>query len=467
MVPNLTPSNNIYYKRGIPAMSVTNSTLRPWAAVWRHCLLPPRWQTGYVMDEHRVPEFPGCELDYDMGSDYPDRKMSGSGIGQETVHSPTVGRGMFTHIPADMVFRGMQLPAWGSEFGSRDERESWVNRDILGQFVLIRVMRTQTDMDLEVLREDMVDWIHGQRFVNFSRKPPYHENGLTTYDQSVDLEFYPETPEVPTVEPQLNSNRRYEWMFAYLNSYNSYTGQHELVFKFDDIHFRDYWVDLDRCMFQQWTRPDMRRHMTNLRERLNQRLGKLGRSPYHRSRWSTWQVRDTVSYLSAVKIQKVWRRWHNSRGLGTSGKPPEGANLPLMKADSYRTKPVKYVVVGRNRKYCNNYHRLPQRNPLHHPEETVGMTPTDLEYLGMDDTETGDVPLQSRYDQRQWYRKRSQKQYWERHAKNSVDWYAGEQERCVQRTKTKWNTARRVPTKKRRDRRRATQRNTMNLARYN
>ena len=154
-------------------MDDDNTGLRPWAAEWT----PGR---GYAMDRP-------SDLD-----------LLPAGLQDETVR-----RGMFTNVPADSRWQGggLTLPPWGSQHGTKDTREAWVGRDLVGTYLLMG----------------------------------------------------------PGAATQLTDGDKVGWRFAYVEGYNSYKGTHRLVFNLDNLHYPECEVALDGCVLQEWTRPAMRR----------------------------------------------------------------------------------------------------------------------------------------------------------------------------------------------------------------
>ena len=71
--------------------------------------------------------FPG--IGYLADNKYWDN-IPNSGILQSD-NLPKQAKGMFTYVPTDQAYSAsnihMKLPAWGSNFGSKEEREAWMN----------------------------------------------------------------------------------------------------------------------------------------------------------------------------------------------------------------------------------------------------------------------------------------------------------------------------------------------------
>ena len=120
-------------------VSGMNSDLRPWAASWYPVV-------GYL-NGMNVPDFPESGLRYSTGPRFPELTHELYRGGKLVPRSPMVGRGMFTYVPDGTLFSGMKLGGWGSQYGTRSEREAWVGRDLVGNFVLIRVKRKEPPLD--------------------------------------------------------------------------------------------------------------------------------------------------------------------------------------------------------------------------------------------------------------------------------------------------------------------------------
>ena len=204
-------SNNHY----LTNMDTDDNTLRRWAASW--C---PR--LGYYTP-------PACDATRSSWKNFPANTIPSSDHA-----TPTVGRGMFTYVPSGRCFRGCALPTWGLQYGTRLERDAWVSRDMVGQFVLIRV-------NLPKELEPHSDLFHTTNGVNIF-------SGL----QRPTLETDRDLPDDRTDLQQC-------WMFAFIEGYHPLTGKHRLVFKFDNTYYPNYEVDLEQCVFQHWTPPDIRR----------------------------------------------------------------------------------------------------------------------------------------------------------------------------------------------------------------
>tara|TARA_B100000405_G_scaffold278677_1_gene221629 strand:- start:122 stop:1165 length:1044 start_codon:yes stop_codon:yes gene_type:complete len=197
----------------------------------------PSWypDTGHC-SEIKI-DFPASYLNYTDGPRFKEVTYNLNRGGQCVPTAPEVGKGMYTHVPDGTLFAGLKLPAWGSQHGTRETREAWVARDIIGHGVLIRVKRIATPKPIPGTLHTPLDET---------------EHELS----NLALKFYNEVYEFPN---ELTGNHfRYEWLFALVKSYDAPSGKHSLEFKFDDVPITGICVDLEKCMFQEWTRPDLR-----------------------------------------------------------------------------------------------------------------------------------------------------------------------------------------------------------------
>ena len=180
-------------------------------------------------------DFPASYLDYSDGARFKEVAYELCRGGQRIPTAPKIGTEMDTYVPDSTLFAGLKLPAWGSQHGTRETRAAPAARDMIGHCLLIRVKRIATP-------EPIPGTLH----------TPMDE---TEHELSnLILDFYNDVYEFPDHK---NNNFRYEWLFAYVMTYNSYTGKHELVLKFDDIPVTGNCVHLEKCMFQDWTHFDL------------------------------------------------------------------------------------------------------------------------------------------------------------------------------------------------------------------
>ena len=200
-------------------MNYDNSEMKPWGPSWYPGV-------GYVMETNQWLVFPG---DIQEGEGW-------------TV--PLVGRGMFTYSPTGRRFMGRgRLPSKDAQYGDSGKREVWVDRDIVGHCVLIRGIIATPDTDV-------------------MGNEPFHLTGsgkrvfMGAAEFRADFEM--EGPDDDVVP------KNQCWMFAYVGGYDSYNGKHSLIFKRGDIYYPGYEVELDKCVYQEWTRPGMRGLMTKL-----------------------------------------------------------------------------------------------------------------------------------------------------------------------------------------------------------
>ena len=390
-------------------VSGMNSDLRPWAASWYP------WR-GYL-NGMNVPDFPESGLLYSTGPRFPELTHELYRGGKLVPRSPMVGRGMFTYVPDGTLFSGMKLGGWGSQYGTRSEREAWVGRDLVGNFVLIRVKRKEPPLDKTMSLAQTELEVTEQALGEF--KP----------------EFYNEVYELAS---GFNSFR-YEWLFAYVRGYNSYTGKHELEFKLDDIPVTGIWVDVGKCVCQEWGRADMRLLMKKIEEKEGE-----------------------TKERSAINIQRIWRGYEGR----TYGNMPELLDYPdsptpdspiqdspnefngLYGPESTTlvdSKPANTVGNKKKKKnWFQNLVKLPQRDPKTHPDESNFMSEYQVRcaFAQRDEDDAGEdsTPMESRHDERQWQKNRTKTRYWNNDVKQSSDWCDGNTEACEKRAKTKWNT---------------------------
>ena len=474
-------------------VSPMNFNLRPWAASW----YPKK---GYVWSKGIDENFPDSHLQYCLGSRFQERALNLSRGGQCVTMAPKVGEGMFTYVPDGTLFSGMKLKAWpgagASQYGGRNTREAWVGRDMIGNFVLIRVKRTEVPKS----RNYGVD----------------ERTALEKTEEELSnlkLDFYNYVYELPDIK---HNHFRYEWLFGFVRSYDSYTGKHEIVLKFDDIPVTDNWVTLEKCMFQEWTRADMRSLMDKLRKQ----------AEAHREKWAEIRrkQKEEDEKESATEIQRIWRgyqgrvygdmpeliscspgpremediygsnhpNWSTEDGsevvnsssapeqYGPAIPPKQEAWVEFFDAETqrpyYYNKTTGFTTWNRPKWFVDPYkgfkrsqegsrkakflrprdmlkrkkknrrrhlHKapLPQRNPKNHPKEEKPETVVEfLQVRNVNDQGKDSDPMESRYDERQSQRKREKNRYWENNVKNSFDWHDGNIEACVLRAKTKYNT---------------------------
>lgn len=196
----------------------------------------PSWspKTGYQSTIKS--DFPASYLNYSDGARFKEVAYDLNRGGQCIPTAPKIGKAMYTYVPDGTLFAGLKLPAWGSLHGTRNTREAWVARDIIGHCVLIRVKRIATP-------EPIPGTLH----------TPLDE---TEHELSnLVLQFYNNVYEFP--DELCGNHFRYEWLFASVKGYDASSGKHSLEFKLDDVPIINFGVDLEKCMFQEWTRPDL------------------------------------------------------------------------------------------------------------------------------------------------------------------------------------------------------------------
>ena len=468
--------------------SLMDSNLRPWAASWYP-------QKGYVWSKGIDEDFPESNLQYCLGPRFQELIQPLYRGGQVVPRAPKVGQGMFTYVPDGTLFSGMKLGTWGSQHGTREEREAWVSRDMIGNFVLIRVKRTEV-LNYGPAKDERTEL-------------EKTEGGLS----KLKLQFYNDVYEFPDIK---HPHFRYEWLFGFVRSYDSYSGKHELVFKFDEVPVTGNWVTLEKCMFQEWGRADMRLLMKKMRNE----------AEAHREKWEKIRrkEREEEEKESATEIQRIWRgyqgrvygdmpeliscspglremeeiygsnhpNWSKEDGsevvnsssaserYGPSIPPEQEAWVELFDVPSqrpyYYNKTTGFTTWNRPKWFVDPYKGfkrsqegartakflrprdilkskkknrrrylhpapLPQRNPKNHPKEEKPETVVEfLEVRDVNDQGKDSDPMESRYDERQRQKNRTKAHYWNYDVKHSWDWHDGNTEACERRAKTKWNT---------------------------
>tara|TARA_Y200000002_G_C22672237_1_gene660554 strand:- start:1127 stop:1705 length:579 start_codon:yes stop_codon:yes gene_type:complete len=181
-------------------------------------------------------DFPASYLNYSDGARFKEVAYDLNRGGQCIPTAPKIGKTMYTYVPDGTLFAGLKLPAWGSLHGTRNTREAWVARDIIGHCVLIRVKRIATPKPIPGTLHTPLDKI---------------EHELS----NLILQFYNNVYEFP--DELCGNHFRYEWLFASVKGYDASSGKHSLEFKLDDVPITNVGVDLEKCMFQEWTRPDL------------------------------------------------------------------------------------------------------------------------------------------------------------------------------------------------------------------
>lgn len=199
-----------------------DNQLNKWAVEWYP-------KCGYLSD---TKHWDGTPDGLQGGDDAP---------GADTLALVDVGKGMFTYIPnGRKVVSTRGLGAWGAGIG---ESEAWVNRDIVGHYVLVRVYG---DIDAKLPDAHVID-VDGKRIYIGDALPPLIMETDFPTDEQIEDELFTE----------VNPTRG--WMFACVSGYDSYSGLHSLVFRNKGVYYPGYEVELNKCVFQEWVRPAMRR----------------------------------------------------------------------------------------------------------------------------------------------------------------------------------------------------------------
>ena len=190
----------------------------------------PSWypDTGYC-SETKI-DFPASYLNYSDGSRFKEVTYKLNRGGQTAPTAPEIGKGMYTYVPDGTLFAGLKLPACCM-------MHAWVAREIIGHCVLIRAKRIATPEPVPGTINTPLDETEHELI-------------------NLNLEFYNDVYEFP--DEHAGNHFRYEWLFASVKSYDVTTGKHALEFLLDDVPVTNICVKLQKCIFQEWTRPDLR-----------------------------------------------------------------------------------------------------------------------------------------------------------------------------------------------------------------
>ena len=190
----------------------------------------PSWYPDIVHCSETKIDFPASYLNYSDGSRFAEVTYKLNRGGQTAPTAPEIGKGMYTYVPEGTLFAGLKLPACCM-------MHAWVAREIIGHCVLIRAKRIATPEPIPGTINTPLDETEHELI-------------------NLNLEFYNDVYEFPD---ELTGNHfRYEWFFASVKSYDATTGKHALEFLLDDVPVTSICVDLQKCMFQEWTPPDVR-----------------------------------------------------------------------------------------------------------------------------------------------------------------------------------------------------------------
>lgn len=447
---------------------------------------------GYVYNKS-IPNLPGSYLEYRLGSKFNDKTIDLSRGGQKVPMSPEIGKGMFTYVPDNILFSGLKLPQWGSNFGSLQDRDASVSRDMIGKFILIRVKRYESAADREQC----------QSYDSLERT----EDLLT----QLKIEYYNNVYEFPD---RNQNDFRYEWMFGFIRSYNSYTAQHEIVLQLEDIPITGIRVNLEKCTFQEWTRTDIDHYLGLIKKEEDERKAfwkqlwhkeKIEAATYIQKIWRGCMCRDKFdNYKSKQLIYKMYPNtwikfkdpktqesyYYNTITMETRWEIPKSTtsnntSKVLKDKDTFKRHP-RFIKPkpsnGKKRSWFNSCYKgirtLPGRNPKHHPAESPDVK-AQLGCTDLPDSDDECNPIESSYDRIQWQRKRAKNRYWNNCAKHSIDWKLGNEEACRYRASRKWNTtpkdgnningskgrrgntAQKIKTQQRRDKRRQIRKETL------
>ena len=158
----------------------------------------------------------------------------------------------FTYYPEKSRFNtqedryGRSLGPWG---GGIQELPWWQGWNLVGHGVLILVKRCHGTQlgnpdsywDMPTHKQDGHRFYHGTKFYLECEEPEAGAQARTEQEYGL-----PEQPD-------------YCWMFALVDGWNGDTKKHSLVFLDNGCFYTVSEVNLRNCVFQEWTRPSLRR----------------------------------------------------------------------------------------------------------------------------------------------------------------------------------------------------------------
>ena len=214
--------------------------LKPWSTSWFPGI-------GYVCDKKYWDMTP---------SGIRESAKTSNGGNLETLNKDDDGK--LTYVPKSYS-GGAKNVIMSGPWGSGEEvLPAWVNRDIVGHYALVLVDR-EPNRVLGPPKNAGTDQVLG----TFGSLAIEDKEGRKIYmGPSPYMDLDASTP--------WNGRRRWMakcheaprpcWMFACVSGYNSYDGTHTLTFKEDGCYYPINGVNLRNCIFQEWTRPDIRQH---------------------------------------------------------------------------------------------------------------------------------------------------------------------------------------------------------------
>lgn len=163
----------------------------------------------------------------------------------------------FTYYPENSRFSsdkrwGRSLGPWG---GGIQELPWWQGWNFVGHGVLIMVKRCRgtqignpnSDWIMPTHRQDGHHFYHGTKFYLECEEPEAGAQAWTEQEYGL-----PELRDVKTAPD-------YCWMFALVDGWDGETKKHNLVFLDNGCFYTVSEVNLRNCVFQEWTRPSLRR----------------------------------------------------------------------------------------------------------------------------------------------------------------------------------------------------------------
>ena len=231
----------------------TNAMLKPWVPSWYPTSIEGESGGEFICETGRkkwldlIPDGV-CEGTFESF-----RKDQGYVLLHSRYH------GKFTYCPRDSPFspstevgglyRGLCISA-GYRAGKCTDVPWWVGWNLVGHGVLILVKRMintplgtpdQTGK-ISTTTRDNHDFYVGSKFYLKCENHDDVLGDISTKEDGFDL------PELPN----------YCWMFAFVDGWNGGNQTHTLTFRDNGIFFTIPGVNLRNCVFQEWTRPDLR-----------------------------------------------------------------------------------------------------------------------------------------------------------------------------------------------------------------
>lgn len=241
----------------------------------------PLWspKKGFYVNLDHIPPFPNHHLNYHKTISYPDQSHSLYKNSNPLPTTPPIGQHKITYVPRSVLHGGILLNPKSLETFSPSSSSQTLGTHLLSNFILIRTKRFYTNVHSNLIYNHLFTSTLGHSFYDISTRP-FH----TSFGYPLALEFEHQRQ---TISYETHADSRYEWLFAYIIGYNTYTSKHTLLFQFDNIYFKGFTVDLNNCTFQYWPSSDMSWFMHDI---------------YH-------PHNNTLS--AATDIQRIWRGYYS------------------------------------------------------------------------------------------------------------------------------------------------------------